>query len=510
MEALDLARWQFGITTVYHFVLVPLTIGLSILVAIMQTAWVRTGKEKWLRLTKFYGKLLLINFALGVATGIVQEFQFGMNWSEYSRYVGDIFGAPLAMEALLAFFLESTFLGLWIFGWDRLSKKLHLMSVWLFAIGTNLSAYFILAANSWMQHPVGTEYNPETGRAEMTSILAVLTNNTTLVTFPHVISTAFLVAGGFVAGIAAYWLVKKVRANKDDADLPMYRTALRFGALVMLISGVGIIITGDIQAKLMFQQQPMKMAAAEGIIETEDGAAFSLFTIGNLAGDDPASVKHLITIPGLTSYLATGNFDDTVYGVEELQKQYAGVSDAADPVVPALPDYQLVDENGADVSGDLRPNLAVTYWSFRLMIGFAAFAAAVALLSFWFTRKGATPDKPWFSKLAVWSIAAPFIGASFGWIFTEMGRQPFIVAPNPSAMGDGVDMVYLLTKHGVSEAVSAWEVGLTMVVFTLIYAILGVFWFRLIRRYAQEGAPQVEYTEPTKDDDADKPLSFAY
>ncbi len=170
MEALELARWQFGITTVYHFILVPLTIGLSILVAIMQTAWVRTGKDKWLRLTKFYGKLLLINFALGVATGIVQEFQFGMNWSEYSRYVGDIFGAPLAMEALVAFFLESTFLGVWIFGWDRLSKKVHLASAWLFAIGANFSAYFIIAANSWMQHPVGTEFNPETGRAEMTNI----------------------------------------------------------------------------------------------------------------------------------------------------------------------------------------------------------------------------------------------------------------------------------------------------------------------------------------------------
>src|SRR6187455_2428682 len=202
MEALDLARWQFGITTVYHFVLVPLTIGLSTLVAIMQTAWVRTSNEKWLRLTKFFGKLLLINFALGVATGIVQEFQFGMNWSEYSRYVGDVFGAPLAMEALLAFFLESTFLGLWIFGWDRLPKKIHLLTVWAFAIGSLLSAYFIIAANSWMQHPVGAEFNPETGRAEMNDIGAVLSNPTTLVAFPHVIATAFLVAGTFVCSIA--------------------------------------------------------------------------------------------------------------------------------------------------------------------------------------------------------------------------------------------------------------------------------------------------------------------
>ena len=498
MDALELARWQFGITTVYHFVLVPLTLGLSVLVAIMQTAWVRTGNEKWLRLTKFYGKLLLINFALGVATGIVQEFQFGMNWSEYSRYVGDIFGAPLAMEALVAFFLESTFLGVWIFGWDRLPKKVHLTVVWLFAIGSNLSAYFIIAANSWMQHPVGTEYNPEKGRAEMTDIWAVLGNNTTLVAFPHVITTAFLVAGGFVAGIAAFWLVKKTRANRDDAEIPLYRTALRFGAVVMIIAGAGVILTGDLQAKLMFQQQPMKMAAAEGLMETEVGAEFSLLAFGNLAGNDPGSVKHVLAIPGFTSYLADGDFNSTVTGLNELQRQYAGTSDAADPVVPAVEGYE--------VSAETRPNLAVTYWSFRLMIGFAAFAAATALAALWLTRKGRTTDKTWFSKLALFSIPAPFLGASFGWIFTEMGRQPFVVAPNPNFVGS--DPVYLLTKFGVSKAASVFEVGFSMVVFTIVYAILGVFWYRLMVRYAQEGAPQV--TEPVVSADDDQPLSFAY
>ncbi len=496
MEALELARWQFGITTVYHFILVPLTLGLSILVAIMQTAWVRTGKEKWLRLTKFYGKLLLINFALGVATGIVQEFQFGMNWAEYSRYVGDIFGAPLAMEALIAFFLESTFLGIWIFGWDRLSKKVHLAVVWLFAIGSNISAYFILAANSWMQHPVGTEFNPEKGRAEMVNIWEVLGNNTTLLAFPHVISTAFLVAGAFIAGIAAFWMVKKAKHDTSDAELPMYRTALRFGAVVMLIAGLAVIVTGDMQAKLMFKQQPMKMAAAEGIIETETNAALSFFAIGNLAGNDPGSVKHLIEVPGLTSYLATGDFGSTVTGLNELQKQYAGTSDAANPVVPAVAGYE--------VSADTRPNLAVTYWSFRFMIGLGGFSAAVALAALWLTRKSKVTDKSWFSKLAVWSIPAPFIAASFGWIFTEMGRQPFVVAPNPT----GSDMVYMLTQHGVSKAVSAWEVGISMVAFTLVYAVLAVFWYRLMVRYAQEGAPAVAEQEPS--DDADRPMSFAY
>ncbi|SEI99112.1 cytochrome ubiquinol oxidase subunit I [Demequina mangrovi] len=492
MEALELARWQFGITTVYHFVLVPLTIGLSVLVAILQTAWVRTGDEKWLRLTKFYGKLLLINFSLGIATGIVQEFQFGMNWSEYSRFVGDVFGAPLAMEALLAFFLESTFLGLWIFGWDRLPKKLHLLTVWAFAIGSTLSAYFIIAANSWMQHPVGAEYNPETGRAEMTDIWAVLTNNTTLVAFPHVIATAFLVAGTFVAGIAVYWMVRKHREDKDHADLPMYRTAARFGAWVMIASGIGVIITGDLQAKLMFEQQPIKMAAAEALIETPDGAApFSLLSIGNLAGNDPASVSHVIEIPGLTSYLATGSWNGEVLGLDELQEIYAERYGATTP-------------DGEEI--EYRPNLLVTYWSFRLMIGLAAFSAALALGILWFTRKKRSELPGWMKTLALVSLPMPYLAASFGWIFTEMGRQPFVVAPNPT----GSDQIMLMTMFGYSSSVSAGEVLTSMITFTVVYAILAVFWFRLIQRYAVEGAPQVEEPTVRSDDDASKPLSFAY
>jgi len=486
MEALDLARWQFGITTVYHFVLVPLTIGLSILVAIMQTAWVRTGHERWLRLTKFFGKLLLINFALGVATGIVQEFQFGMNWSEYSRFVGDVFGAPLAMEALVAFFLESTFLGLWIFGWDRLPKRVHLMTVWAFSIGSFLSAYFIIAANSWMQHPVGAIYNPETGRAEMTDIGAVLTNNTTLVAFPHVIATAFLVAGTFVAGIGGYWMVRSQRRAAVEpvaaaADVSMYRTATRFGAVVMLIAGIAVIITGDLQAKLMFEQQPGKMAAAEALCETETGASFSLLTIGDLS-DSCEGVKHLITVPGLTSYLATGDFDSTVKGVPQIQEEYTA-------------------RYGP---GDYSPNLAVTYWSFRLMIGLAAFSAALALATFWLTRRGRATSLGWFQRLCLIALPAPFLAASFGWIFTEMGRQPWVVAPNPT----GVDMIRMMTEHGVSKAASAGEVLTSMIVFTILYGVLGVFWFRLMHRYASEGAPLIEHVEPT--DDAAQPMSFAY
>ncbi|WP_061965676.1 cytochrome ubiquinol oxidase subunit I [Demequina aurantiaca] len=494
MEALDLARWQFGITTVYHFMLVPLTIGLSTLVAIMQTAWVRTGNEKWLRLTKFYGKLLLINFALGVATGIVQEFQFGMNWSNYSRYVGDVFGAPLAMEALAAFFLESTFLGLWIFGWDRLSKKVHLATVWAFSIGSLMSAYFILAANSWMQHPVGAIYNEETGRAEMTDIWAVLTNNTTLVAFPHVIATAFLVAGTFVAGIGVWWMVKSVRANGDgpeNTDASMYRTAARFGAVVMLIAGVGLLVTGDLQAKLMFKQQPIKMAAAEGLMNTEQPAAFSLLAIGNLAGNDPESVKHVLEIPGLTSYLATGDWDAPVTGINQLQEIYSER-------------YGATTADGETI--EYRPNLLVTYWSFRLMIGLAAFSAALALAILWVTRKKQVSGALWFKRLALVAIPMPFFASAFGWIFTEMGRQPFVVAPNPT----GSDQILMMTMFGNSDSVSAGEVLTSMITFTVVYGVLGVFWFRLQKRYTSEGAPVIAPPPDDSDDEAGKPMSFAY
>ena len=274
---LDLARWQFAITTVYHFLFVPLTIGLSLLVAGMQTAWVRTDDDRYLRMTKFWGKLFLINFAMGVVTGIVQEFQFGMNWSDYSRFVGDIFGAPLAIEGLLAFFMESTFLGLWIFGWDRLPKKLHLACIWLASIGTLLSAYFILAANSWMQHPVGSVVNTARGRAELTDFGAVLTNSTAVGAFTHTITASFVTAGMFVLAISAWHLARGQHTE-------VMRPSLRMALVTVLIASIGVVITGDLQARLMTEQQPMKMAAAEALYDTAAPASFSVFTIGSLDG----------------------------------------------------------------------------------------------------------------------------------------------------------------------------------------------------------------------------------
>src|SRR6476661_7863618 len=297
MDATDLARWQFAITTVYHFLFVPITIGMSLIVAVFHTLWVRTRNEQWLRLAKFFGKLFLINFALGLVTGIVQEFQFGMNWSDYSRFVGDIFGAPLAIEALLAFFLESTFLGLWIFGWGRLPEKLHATTMWLVHIGTVLSAYFILAANSFMQHPVGYTYNAASGRAELTDFFAVLTNKVQLVTFPHVIFAAYMAGAGVVMGVSLWLMRREAKAAADDAQ-----DVARTDALLTLVAAVGVTITGDVQGKIMTEVQPMKMAAAEGLYESVpggEGAPFSVLTIGSLDG---SAATPLIEIPGLLSF----------------------------------------------------------------------------------------------------------------------------------------------------------------------------------------------------------------
>ncbi|HEX4226321.1 MAG TPA: cytochrome ubiquinol oxidase subunit I, partial [Pseudonocardiaceae bacterium] len=303
MDVLAIARWQFGITTVYHFLMVPLTIGLSVLVAGMQTAWVRTGKRKYYAMTKFWGKLLLINFAMGVVTGLVQEFQFGMNWSSYSRFVGDVFGAPLAMEGIVAFFIESTFLGLWIFGWDRLPRAVHLGCAWAFSLATIASSYFILAANSWMQHPVGVTMVH--GRPELNSIGAVLTNPTLLAALPHTVAGCFAVGATFLVGIGVWHLY---RSKPDDVEgRAVWRASMKLGAWVGIVAFAAVAISGDQQGKLMFEQQPMKMAAAEALCHTEQPAGFSVIAVGNVAKPDCESVK-TIDLPYLLSFLATGDF----------------------------------------------------------------------------------------------------------------------------------------------------------------------------------------------------------
>ncbi len=486
MDVLDLARWQFGITTVYHFLMVPLTIGLSVLVAGMQTAWVRTGKERYLRMTKFWGKLLLINFAMGVVTGIVQEFQFGMAWSEYSRFVGDVFGAPLAMEGLVAFFVESTFLGLWIFGWERLPKRVHLACVWAFSLATVASAYFILAANSWMQHPVGVELVD--GRPQLTSIWALLGNSTVLAAFPHAIAGAFAVAGAFLVGIAAWHLWK----STSDSDV--WRSSLRLGTLVGAVAFGGLAISGDLQSKLMFEQQPMKMASAEALCHTEQPAGFSIFAIGDVSSPDCENVKS-VTVPALLSFLANGDFDSEVRGIDDLVVEYR----------EKYGEFYPVDERLGELSGqpiDYVPNLPVTYWGFRLMIGFGAVGAGIGVVVWWLTRRR-VPSTRWFPRLALAGIATPFLANSFGWIFTEMGRQPFVVAPNPS----GVDGVWMFTAQAVS-GLTVGEVLTSLIALTLVYGVLAGVEVFLIRRYVRGGVAAV-MPEPPPSDKPDV-LAFAY
>ena len=312
LDPLVLARWQFGLTTLYHFLFVPLTLGMVLAVAIWQTAWVRTGKIAYLQLTRFFGKLFLINFAMGIVTGIVQEFQFGMNWSEYSRFVGDIFGAPLAFEGLIAFFLEATMIGLWIFGWDKLPPKLHLLTIWGTMLGTWISAYFILAANAFMQNPVGFEFNPETGRAELVDFMAVLLNPVALAQLPHTLFASIMFAAGVIAGVAAWHL-------KREQNLEIMRPALKFGLWSMIIGGIGVIWSGDALGLVMVQTQPMKMAAAEALYHTTANASFSIFTLGT---PDGTSELFSIRVPHLLSFLSTHTLDGTVEGINDLQAEY--------------------------------------------------------------------------------------------------------------------------------------------------------------------------------------------
>jgi cytochrome bd ubiquinol oxidase subunit I len=499
MSAETLARWQFGITTVYHFLFVPITIALSMLVAVMQTIWYRSGEEKFLRLTKFFGKVFLINFAMGVVTGIVQEFQFGLNWSEYSRFVGDIFGAPLAMEALIAFFLESVFLGMWVFGWDRLPKKLHLLTIWLGSIGTLLSAIFILAANSWMQNPVGAVFNTTTQRAEMKNLVDVLLNPVNLVTFPHVIAGAYITAGGIILGISGWHLAKLTKVSDDSdkgaADKSAWKWATKFGAWVMIIAGVAVVITGDFQGKAMTTEQPMKMAAAEGLCYSQKAAGFSFVAFGfDCTKPEGQTTSFAITVPGLFSVLGSPTYDvnTTMQGINNLNKQYAK---------DGFANTQLQKDTKAELQAakvtNFEPSIPVSFWSFRIMMLLGFLAIAVGIWGALSVRGGRSPKggKVWTAAM----IAAPLMplfANSFGWIFAEMGRQPFVVY--------GV----LPTMSANSPGVSALEVGLTMVLFTVIYGTLAVVEVGLQLHFIKQGLPDVQ--EPVVLEDDDAPLSFAY
>jgi cytochrome d ubiquinol oxidase subunit I len=456
MDALDLARTQFAMTSIYHFFFVPVTIGLAFLTAWLQTSWYRRRDERYLRLTRFFGVLLLINVAVGVVTGLVQEFQFGMNWSTYSRTVGDVFGAPLAMEGLAAFFLESTFLGLWVFGWDRLSPRVHLACIWLVAVGSALSAAFIMAANSWMQNPVGYATDPDTGRPQLDDIAAVLTNPVFLWGYAHVLLASLATAAAVMLAVSVWHLRRG--SHVDDFG----RTA-RLSLGVLAPAMVLVMFVGSELGVVESRYQPMKIAAAEAQWETCQPCSFSLFQIGG--GNEDHNPTKIIEVPHLLSLLATNSWDGEVTGLNEVQA-----------------DYQK--KYGP---GDYVPNVFVQYWSMRVM---AYSAGLVLLLAAWgllLVRRKRLERSPWFLRLALWAVVLPFVMNTAGWMLTENGRQPWVV--------QGLQ----LTRDGVSPSVGTAEVVLSLVVFGLLYLVLAVVDVTLMVRYARKELPErgADEGEPT-------------
>ncbi|MGB9710689.1 MAG: cytochrome ubiquinol oxidase subunit I [Thermodesulfovibrio sp.] len=428
MDTVLLSRLQFAITAGFHFIFVPLTLGLSVLTAYMESRYVATGDKDYLRMAKFWGRLFLINFALGVVTGITLEFQFGMNWAEYSRYVGDIFGSPLAIEATLAFFLESTFIGVWIFGWNRISPKLHALSIWLVAAATNLSALWILIANGWMQHPVG--YVLRNSRAEMVDFWAVVTNPYGILKFFHTVMSGWVVAGFFVLGISAYHLLRK---NETE----FFKKSLKIGATFALISSILVAFVGHFHAHEVTRTQPTKIAAMESLWETTQDAPMYLLLV-----PDPKNERNsieAIKIPSMLSILAG-------------QKEIKGLKE--------FPPSE-------------RPPVTLTFVSFRVMVGLGFL---FILLSLWALITFKTiENKTAFLRILLWSIPLPYIAAQLGWIVAEVGRQPWIVYG------------LLKTANAVSKSVEPAQVVASLIGFTLFYGALGIIDIYLLAKYARKG-----------------------
>ncbi|MEU4427935.1 cytochrome ubiquinol oxidase subunit I [Actinoplanes sp. NPDC024001] len=450
MDVLDLTRLQFAVVTIYHYLFVPLSICLSAAAAGLQLAWMRTGHERYLLLTKFVGKLLIVTFAVGVVTGLVQEFQFGLGWSAFARFYGDVFGPTLAIEGMLAFFLEATFLALWYFGWDRLPRRLHAATIVVVAVGTLLSAYIILAANSFMQNPVAYALDPETGRAHLTSFTELLTNEVVLAAFPHTIAGCAMAGGGLLLAIGIW------RASADTA----FRTLARLGAWITLVGGAAVAISGDHLGKVMTAVQPMKMAAAEALYETTTGAPFSVFAIGSLGHDRPF---FSIEIPYLLSFLGTGSFTGTVQGIDDLQAQY-------------------VAEYGP---GSYIPMIPVAFWTFRLMMGAGILAMVFAAYYLWSNSSLRLTRLPrllqpgrgtpgWVRRFALLAPLLPAAANTFGWIFTETARQPWLAF--------GISKV----ADGISPGLTSAEVIASLAGFTLIYGLLAVVWCRLVMHLSRQ------------------------
>jgi cytochrome bd ubiquinol oxidase subunit I len=444
MTNVDLARWQFAFVTINHFFFVPVTIGLAFLTALLQTAWHRSKNDEYLRLTRFFGTLLVINVAIGVVTGLVQEFQFGMNWSAYSRLVGNIFGAPLAMEGLAAFFLESTFLGLWLFGWDRLSRRLHLLTIWAVSLGTALSAAFILAANSWMQHPVG--YVMVKGKPQLNDIWAVFTNPVFVWGYAKVLLASLVTGAGVMLAVSAWQL-------RHGGDAGVFSRSARLALVVMVPAILFTMLVGDELGVIEARYQPMKIAAAEAQWTTCQPCSFSLFQIGG--GNNDHTPTQIIAIPHLLSLLATNHWNGKVIGLDPLQSQYAKQYG---------PGYYV-------------PNVFIQYWAMRAM----AYAGVLVFLlsgwGLWLIRRRKLGTSRRFLWVAIWAATLPFAMNTAGWLLTESGRQPWIV--------QGI----MLTKNGISPSVSTTSIVISLVVFVVLYGVLATVDLMLMLKYSREQLP---------------------
>src|SRR5215467_2278199 len=446
MSSLDLARVQFAMTSIYHFLFVPVTIGLAILTALMQTAWHRSKRDEHLRLTKFFGVLLVINIAIGVVTGLVQEFQFGMDWSAYSRTVGDVFGAPLAMEGLAAFFLESVFLGLWLFGWGRLSPRVHLATIWMVALGGVLSAAFILAANSWMQHPVGYTIDKTTGNPVLNNIGAVMTNPVFLWGYTHVILASLATGSAVMLAVSAWHLRKK--SNPE-----VFVRSAKLAIAVLVPTMILAMFVGSELGVVEAKYQPMKIAAAEAQWTDCQPCSFSLFQIGG--GNNDETPTQILSVPHLLSLLATNHWNGAVEGLNTVNAQYQ-------------------KQFGP---GNYVPNVFIQYWSMRVMAYIALLVFLVGAWGLWLMWRRRLERSRVYLTVAIWAVILPFLINTAGWMLTENGRQPWIV--------QGIQ----LTKNGVSPSVDVTTVAISLISFLLLYGILAVVDGVLMIRYARKELP---------------------
>ncbi|WP_217585811.1 cytochrome ubiquinol oxidase subunit I [Lentibacillus saliphilus] len=454
MDPLIIARLQFASTTIFHYFFVPVSIGLAFTIAVMQTMYVVKKKDVYRKMTKFWSVLFLINFAVGIVTGILQEFQFGMNWSTYSRFVGDVFGPSLAIEGLLAFFLESTFIAVWVFGWDRLPKKVHLASIWLVSIGTTISAFWILSANSFMQNPVGFEMAGE--RAQMNDFVAILTNPHLWSQFPHVLMTSIATGAFLVAGISAWKLIRK-------HDVEMFKRSFRISIIIGASTAFMMLFTGHWQAQYLVESQPMKMAAAEALWETsEDPAPFTVFA--NINTEEKMN-EYELQIPYLLSFLSYNKFSGSLEGLNQLQAEYEA-------------------EYGP---GNYIPPVKTLFWAFRIMTGVGSLLLLAALYGGYVSRKNKLPKNNLYMKAMPWVIALPFIGNTAGWIMTEMGRQPWVV------------FGMMKTEDAVSPSVTAGEMLFSFISFTTIYAILAILTIYLFARHIKKPVFLEETPHKTND-----------